>query len=200
VEVQELMGSAYMPILSKHADELLSREQSWGEHTRPEDYLDSFGRFVREQVNLSVALAVVVNAPKDLTRDQLREVRLLLDEHGYSEAKLKAAWRNASHNEIAASIIGFIRQAALGETLLPFERRVANAMQRIYAMKSWTPVQRKWLDRLAKQLVLEVVIDSSFVNRAFAQDGGAKQLDKMVGGQLDTVLAELSANLWPKVA
>jgi len=31
---------------------------------------------------------------------------------------------------------------------------------------SWTPVQRKWLDRLAKQLTLEVVIDQQFVNRA----------------------------------
>jgi type I restriction enzyme R subunit len=200
VEVQDLMGSTHKPILSKHADELLTREQSWGKHTKPEDYLDSFGRFVREQINQSAALAVVVNAPKDLTRDQLREVRLLLDAHGYSEANLKAAWRNTSHHDIAASIIGYIRQAALGEALLPFEQRVANAMQRIYALKPWTPVQRKWLDRLAKQLVLEVVIDPAFVNRAFAQDGGAKQLDKMIGGQLDRVLTELSANLWPKMA
>jgi type I restriction enzyme, R subunit len=33
-------------------------------------------------------VVVVVNKPKDLTREQLREVRLLLDQHGYSEAKL----------------------------------------------------------------------------------------------------------------
>lgn len=199
-EVQELMGTAYMPILSQHADELLAREQSWGTYARPEDYLDSFGRFVREQINQSAALAVVVNAPKDLTREQLREVRLLLDVNGFSEASLKAAWRNRSNLDIAASILGYIRQAALGEPLLPFEQRVANAMQRIYAGKPWTPVQRKWLDRLAKQLALEVVIDPSFVNRAFAQDGGAKQLDKVIGGELDRVMTELAANLWPKSA
>lgn len=199
-EVQELMGTAYMPILSPHADELLSRDQSWGTYARPEDYLDSFGRFVREQINQSAALAVVVNAPKDLTREQLREVRLLLDANGFSEANLKSAWRNRSNLDIAASILGYIRQAALGEPLLPFEQRVAAAMQRIYALKPWTPVQRKWLDRLAKQLALEVVIDPSFVNRAFAQDGGAKQLDKMIGGELDRVMTELAANLWPQVA
>ena len=102
--------------------------------------------------------------------------------------------------DIAASILGYIRQAALGEPLLPFEQRVANAMQHIYAKKPWTPVQRKWLDRLAKQLALEVVIDPSFVNRAFAQDGGAKQLDKVIGGELDLVMTELAANLWPKSA
>lgn len=199
-EVQELMGTAYMPILSQHHDELQARTQSWGSYQRPDDYLDSFGRFVREQINQSAALAVVVNAPKDLTREQLREVRLLLDANGFSEANLKAAWRNRSNLDIAASILGYIRQAALGEPLLPFEQRVANAMQRIYAKKPWTPVQRKWLDRLAKQLALEVVIDPSFVNRAFAQDGGAKQLDKLIGGELDRVMTELAANLWPKSA
>ena len=199
-EVQELMGTAYMPILSQHADELLVREQSWGTYVRPEDYLDSFGRFVREQINQSAALAVVVNAPKDLTRDQLREVRLLLDANGFSEANLKSAWRNRSHQDIAASIIGYIRQAALGEALLPFEQRVANAMQIIYASKSWTAVQRKWLDRLAKQLALEVVIDPAFVTRAFANDGGGKQLDKILGGTLDHVLHELAAHLWPQQA
>ncbi|MET3480308.1 type I restriction-modification system endonuclease [Variovorax atrisoli] len=199
-EVQQLLGTAYMPILSQHADELLVREQSWGSYTRPEDYLDSFGRFVREQINQSAALAVVINAPKDLTRDQLREVRLLLDANGFSEANLKAAWRNRSNVDIAASILGYIRQAALGEPLLPFEQRVANAMQRVYALKPWTPIQRKWLDRLAKQLALEVVVDPAFVNRAFAQDGGAKQLDKLIGGELERVLNELNANLWPKQA
>jgi len=199
-EVQELMGTAYMPILSQHADELVAREQSWGSYVRPEDYLDSFGRFVREQINQSAALAVVVNAPKDLTREQLREVRLLLDANGYSEANLKAAWRNRSNVDIAASILGYIRQAALGEPLLPFEQRVANAMQRVYALKPWTPVQRRWLDRLAKQLALEVVIDPAFVNRAFAQDGGAKQLDKMIGGELQNVMSELSVHLWPRSA
>ncbi len=199
-EVQELMGSAYKPILSGHADELRERTQSWGVYAKPEDYLDSFGRFVKEQINQSAALAVVVNAPKDLTREQLTHVRLLLDANGFSEANLKSAWRSRSNLDIAASIIGYIRQAALGEPLLPYEQRVASAMQRIYGLRNWSPVQRKWLDRLAKQLALEVVIDPAFVNRAFAQDGGAKQLDKMLGGQLNLVLGELAAHVWPQQA
>jgi len=111
-----------------------------------------------------------------------------------------AAWRQRSQQDIAASIIGHIRQAALGEALLPFGERVARAMQRIHAQRAWTPVQRRWLDRLAKQLVLEVVIDPDFVNRAFAPDGGAKQLDKLLGGQLAPVLDDLATHLWPRTA
>lgn len=199
-EVKDLLGTTYRPVISGHSDELVAREQSWGNFKRPQDYLDSFGEFVREQVNRSAALAVVVNRPKDLTRDQLKEVRLLLDGQGYSEANLKAAWRSQSNQDIAAGIIGYIRQAALGEALLPFEQRVAQAMQSIYTQHPWTPVQRRWLDRLAKQLTHELVIDHAFVNTAFANDGGAKQLDKLLGGQLEQVIDQLADGLWPRAA
>ncbi|MEJ1413807.1 MAG: type I restriction-modification enzyme R subunit C-terminal domain-containing protein, partial [Candidatus Sedimenticola sp. (ex Thyasira tokunagai)] len=155
--------------------------------------------FIRDQLNQSAALSVVVNRPKDLTREQLKEVRLLLDQNGYSEANLRSAWRDATNQEIAASIIGHIRRAALGEALIPFERRVELAMERLNAQHRWTPLQRKWLNRLAKQLVHEVVVDQAFVNRAFARDGGAKGLDKRLDGQLESVIEELGELLWAGV-
>ena len=199
-EVQQLMGTAYQPVLSTHHDELVAREQSWGQYAKPADYLDSFARFVREQVNQSVALSVVVNRPKDLTREQLREVRLLLDGAGYSEAALKAAWRNQSNQDIAAGIVAYIRQAALGEALLPFEERVNHAMQRIYAMHNWMPAQRSWLERIARQLKHETVVDLNFLNEAFRQQGGIKQVNKVLDGKLDSVVATLSEALWQKAA
>ncbi|CAI8755978.1 type I restriction enzyme EcoKI endonuclease component [Pseudomonas sp. IT-196MI5] len=197
--VSTLLGSENYPIISTHSDELLVREQSYGAYQKPQDYLESFHDFVHSQLNQSAALGVVVNRPKDLTREQLRTVRLLLDQHGFSEVSLKSAWRNQTNQEIAASIIGFIRQAAIGEALLPFDQRVANAMQKIYALEPWTPVQRKWLERLAKQLVHEVVIDSQQVNDAFQNDGGIKSLNRHLGGNLDKVLEALNDNLWPAV-
>ncbi|MFY0663746.1 MAG: type I restriction-modification system endonuclease [Natronospirillum sp.] len=196
-KVKQLVGSEHMPLISEHEDEIRDRKQTFGQDERPEDYLDAFNRFIKEQLNHSVALAVVVNKPRDLTREQLREVKLLLDNHGYSEALLKSAVRNQTNKDIAASIIGHIRQAALGEPLIPFEQRVANAMDRILTQHPWNPNQRRWLDRLAKQLVHEVIIDRDFVNHRFADDGGAKQMDKVLGEQLDTVLEELNEAMWP---
>lgn len=199
-EVNQLIGSEYMPIISDHYDELTAREQSYGTYNKPEDYLQSFNDFIQQQINQSAALAVVVSKPKDLTREQLKEVRMLLDEHRYNEAVLQAAWRKKTSQDIAASIIGYIRQAALGEALIPFEQRVANAMQKIYASRDWTPVQRKWLERLAKQLTHEVVIDRQFINHRFGDDGGVKKLNAMLGNQLDVVLDQLAEGLWPQVA
>jgi len=195
-EVNNLLGSDYQPIISEHHDEIRERSQSYGGHKKPEDYLDSFNQFIKQQLNQSAALAVVVNKPRDLTREQLKEVRLLLDGAGYSEAKLQSAVRNQTNQDIAASIIGHIRRAAIGEPLIPFEQRVAQAMQHIYQSQSWTPNQRKWLERLAKQLVHEVIIDHEFVNNRFSEQGGAKQLNKVLADQLDTVLEALNDGLW----
>jgi type I restriction enzyme R subunit len=147
-EVKALIGSDRKPILPDHEDEIRERTQSYGDNQKPEDYLDSFNAFISEQVNQSAALSVVVNKPRELTRNQLKEIRMLLDQHGYTEAKLESAWRNSTNQEIAASIIGYIRQAGIGEALILFEKRVDHAMAVIYALHSWTKPQRNWLDRL----------------------------------------------------
>ncbi|MBY0238816.1 MAG: type I restriction-modification system endonuclease [Burkholderiaceae bacterium] len=194
--VRELMGTEYHPLIAPHIDEFLAREQTYGQYTRPADYLDSFADFIRRSLNQSTALSLVVTRPKDLNRAQLKEIRLLLDANGYSESALKSAWRNATNQDIAASIIGYIRRAAIGEALVPFDQRVANAMKKIYAQHSWSPIQRKWLERIAKQLTYEVVIDRDFVNHAFAKDGGAQQLEKILGTQLPVVLDTLAEELW----
>jgi len=196
-EVKHLVGSERMPVISDHDDEIRERSQSYGVHKRPEDYLDSFNAFIKEQINQSAALAVVVNQPRDLTRQQLKDVKVLLDNHGYSEANLQSAVRNHTNQDIAASIIGHIRRAALGEPLKPFEQRVADAMDRLYTQHDWTPNQRKWLGKLAKQLTKEVILDRDTVNQLPAFQGGAKQLDKVLGEQLDSVLDELNEAMWP---
>jgi len=195
-EVGALLGTYQYPVISSHDDELIDRQQNYGVHEKPADYLSSFDDFIRDNLNKSAALSVVVSRPRDLTRAQLREVRLLLDQHGYSEANLRGALRESTQQEIAASIIGHIRRAALGEALVPFDQRVARAMQAIYTQHPWTPIQRRWLDRLAQQLVHEVVMDREVVQRNFDADGGAPRLDKLLDGQLDQVLAAISEHLW----
>lgn len=197
--VSSLLGSESRPIISEHHDEIRERYQTFGQE-KPADYLQNFAYFIKTELNQSAALSVVVNKPRDLTRQQLKEIKLLLDGAGFSEANLQSAVRNQTNQDIAASIIGHIRRAAIGEALIPFEQRVAQAMQGIYQSQAWLPTQRKWLERLAKQLVHEVVIDQSFVNYVFGDDGGAKQLNKVLNNKLDEVLEAINDGLWAQAS
>lgn len=198
-QVQALVGSEYRPVLSEHEDELTDREQTYGSHKKPEDYLSAFDDYIRAQINQHAALMTVVNRPKDLTREHLKEIRMLLDGAGYSETNLNTAWRGKTSHEIAAGIIGHIRRAALGEPLIPFDERVSHAMQKIHQTHDWNPNQRRWLDRLAKQLVHQVILDRETINQTPAFEGGAKRLNQILDDQLDTVQQELGEYLWEAV-
>lgn len=102
-------------------------------NTRPEDYLAAFTKFVNDQRNQLAALTVVCTRPRNLTRAQLRELQLKLTAAGYSEAKLRTAWRDWKNQDIAATIIGFIRQRALGSPLVPYSERVDRAVAKVLA-------------------------------------------------------------------
>ena len=75
----------------------------------------------------------MLTRPRDLTRRQLRELALELDKAGYSETNLATAWRELTNQEIAARIVGYIRQAAMGDRLTPYDQRVDHALQKILA-------------------------------------------------------------------
>ena len=93
--------------------------RGYGAGEKPEDFLEGFTDFIRNNVNKITALTVVVQRPRDLTRAELKALRLELDALGYSDANLRRAWSDAKNEDIAASIIGFVRQAALGDALIP---------------------------------------------------------------------------------
>lgn len=199
-EVKRLVGTELYPVISGHEDKLINREQNYGSYGKPEDYLDGFATYIRENINEVAALSVVVSRPRDLTRNDLKQVRLILNGVGFNEAGLNSAWRNQTNKDIAAGIIGYIRQAALGEALIPFKERVERGMEKVMTLHAWNPAQKSWLNRLAKQLVHEAVIDREFVNTAFVNDGGAALLDKRLGKHLDEVMETLANELWQEQA
>ena len=64
----------FMPI-SHHADEVVAVTRGYGEATKPEDFLEGFAAYVRDNINTIAALKLVVQRPRDLTRADLRELR-----------------------------------------------------------------------------------------------------------------------------
>ncbi len=190
----------FVPI-SHHADEIVAVTRGYGDAEKPEDFLDGFSAFVRDNINTIAAMKLVVQRPRDLTRADLKALRLALDRKGYSEANLRRAWADARNEEIAASIIGFVRQAAVGDPLVPYENRMKAAMRSIVASRQWTDPQKRWLRRIGEQIEKEVVVDREAIDKEpFIADGGFNRLNKVFGGELEAILAEINEKMWKKSA
>ncbi|MFO7561809.1 MAG: type I restriction-modification system endonuclease [Enhygromyxa sp.] len=191
------LGGPAKLILSEHADELRRVERGYGTADKPADYLDSFAGYLQSHLNEIPALLVVTQRPRELTRKQLKELRLALDQAGYTNAALQTAWRETTNQDIAASIIGFIRQAALGDALVPYATRVDWALQKILASHSWSPPQRKWLERIAQQIKIEIVVDREALDLGvFKTQGGRARLNKIFDGKIDDLLGEFQDLVW----
>lgn len=190
--------------VSGHEDALVSAERGYGKATKPEDYLKEFSEFIRSQRNTIPALVTVLTRPRELTRKQLRELALDLDRAGFSEASLSTAWREMTNQDIAARIVGFIRQAAIGDALLPYDQRVETALQSTLASRSWTTPQRQWLQKIAAQTKANLVVDRDALDDpdlVFKREGGGYvRLDRIFGGELQQVLEAFNQSLWPPAA
>jgi hypothetical protein len=67
------------------------------------------------------------------------------------EGSLPMERRAAVIVQVSSSIIGFIRQAAIGDPLEPFGDRVRKAIRTIESRGTWTQPQRAWLRRTARE-------------------------------------------------
>ena len=190
--------------ISQHEDKLVGVERGYGKAKKPEDYLREFSDFIRANGNTIPALVTVLTRPRDLTRKQLRELALELDKAGFSEANLSTAWREMTNRDIAARIVGYVRQAAIGDPLIPYEQRVDAALQKILVSRNWTTPQRQWLQKIAAQTKANVVVDREALDDpdlVFKREGGGfARLDRIFGGQLQQVLKAFNESLWQPAA
>jgi type I restriction enzyme R subunit len=185
--------------VSHHPDELRRLEPGYGDCEKPEDYLEKFDTWLKENLASHLALIVVTQRPRDLTRAQLKELALTLDAAGFSETYLRSAWRDARSEDIAAGIVGFIRTQALGSPLLSYADRVDRALKSITNSRSyqWTAPQRKWLERIGKQLHKEAVIDRDAFDEGRWRDiGGFDAANRIFDGRLESLLGDLQSEIW----
>lgn len=188
--------------ISHHPDSLREVKQGFGSTDKPEDYLEAFKNFVNSSGNQIPALVTVVTRPQELTRKQLRDLQYELDKAGFSETNLSAAWSKMNNHQIAASIIGYIRQAAIGDPLIPFAERVDHALQSMLATRNWTQPQREWLKKLAAQTKANRVVDRAALDEDHlifkTEGGGFKRLNKIFDDKLDQVLKHFNDSVWPQ--
>ena len=188
--------------ISTHGDELLSVDDIFDGVSSPEDYISAFERFIRDNINLVPALTAAAQKPRELDSwKDLRGLAALLDEKGFSEAKLRRAYGRVRNADIAAHIIGFVRQATVGDPLVPYAPRVENALARIKGSKPWSAKQKQWLDRIGRALNEQPVSDPSIMDEpAFLQKGGFDTVDRDFDHGLAPLLKDINAEIWARSA
>lgn len=190
-------GPGQLLFVSDSADEVTQVYRGYGKKKRPDDYLEEFAAYIRDNQNEIPALQAVVQRPRDLTRKSLKELELILSERGYTETNVRKAWSETRNEDIAARIIGFIRQAALGDPLIDYSERVDRAVRKILAQRSFTEVQKRWLQRLAKALKADAVVDRETLDQGqWRADGGFARFNKLFDGQLEALLGDLREAIW----
>lgn len=188
-------------LISEHEDELLDVHDQFGDKASPADYIEAFEAFIRANMNAVPALIAATQRPRDLTRAELKQIAILLDEKGFSEASLRQAYGRVRNADIAAHIIGFVRQAALGDPLVPYQTRVDNGVARILASREWTGEQKRWLQRIGRALREQPVGDPAMLaDPLFAQNGGFPVIDNAFDHRLADVLMDLNAAIWDSAA
>lgn len=185
-------------VISDKTDDVIGTSTGYGSGQKPEDYLSSFTVFVNANSNRMVALQTVIQRPWELTRNGLKQLVVELEKNEFREEELKVAWKEVKNEDIAARIIGFIRQAAIGEALIPYEQRVDKALQKIISSRAWKTPQKEWLETIAAQMKANIVVDDSNINEGIFKQrlGGIQRANKLFEQPIVDVLAQFNRAIW----
>lgn len=116
--LQETKANGSRPVVVSDAEDVLTEHsRGYGNAEKPEDYLNAFSRYIQSNRNEIAALNIICTRPKDLTRKDLKDLRLTLDREGFTTQQLNTALYELTNEEIMADIISLIRRYAIGSTL-----------------------------------------------------------------------------------
>lgn len=184
-------------LYSEHKDKLLDTKRAYHNNLKPKDYLESFDTYIKNNINKVEALKIICTKPASLTRKDLKQIKLSLDEEGFNQLHLNKAYKEVTNEEIVADIIAHIRRAALGNPLVPHEERIRKAVDKLKKTHRWSAPQIKWIDRIEDQLLVESVISLDDLDRPpFKNFGGIRQMNKAFKNGTETMLNQLNQYLY----
>ncbi|WP_339120571.1 type I restriction-modification system endonuclease [Fusobacterium nucleatum] len=130
-------------VISEHRDEIRSVKQIYGKNEKPEDYLENFEKYIRENQDKLDALKLLKENPKLFKRKDLKELKYILDGEGYKETELNSAYGKVQNVNITADILSYVKRVLKGSTILDKEEKIQDVEKRIKRLKNWNPVQLK---------------------------------------------------------
>ena len=185
-------------IVSDAEDVLTEHSRGYGNAEKPEDYLNAFSRYIQSNRNEIAALNIICTRPKDLTRKDLKDLRLTLDREGFTTQQLNTALYELTNEEIMADIISLIRRYAIGSTLISHEARIHRAVEKLRKKHNFSKQEQSWISRIEKYLLGESVMNIKVFDEdsRFASYGGFKKINKVFQNNLESIVLELNEYLY----
>ncbi len=184
-------------IIDGHEDQLIDHYRGYGNGQKPEDYIESFKQFINENIEKIAALKMVCTKPSELSREELKSLKMELDRNNFSELQLNTAWNALTNQDLVIDIISFIRQQALGSNLMTHEQRVRQAIAKLKEKHQFNRMQLDWLNRIEKTMIHDYILDEeTFETGAFKSAGGFRKVDRAFSGNLLSYIKELNVYLY----
>ena len=167
-----------------------------GNHHKPEDYLDLFARFVRENSAQIEAVKILMERPADWSTEALKELRqkLTAAPERFTVEVLQKAHELRYHKSLV-DIISMVKHAAAEQNpLWTAQERVDAALARASIGRTFTPEQQQWLDRIRQHLIVNLSIDKDDFDYipTFEGAGGWGRANKAFDGKLADFLNSLN--------
>lgn len=189
----------YTKVISDKQDKFLIRERGFGKNEqRPEDYLEAFEDFVKNNVNEIAALNIICTRPKELTRETLKSLRMALAQNGFTMQQLNTAVSEITSEEITADIISLVRRYAIGSPLVSHQARIRRAVDKLKKAHNFSRVELNWLSRIESYLLNESVMNVKVFDEdeRFKTNGGYKRLNQIFRNNLEGIITELNEYLY----
>ncbi len=199
--VDNLKGKKRGQFYSDKKDTLYETTRGYGDTEKPEDYLEAFAKYVNENKDTIEAIRIACTKPSDMTRAQLRELKLVLDKQNFTESNLNQAISSIKNEQIVADIIAHVRQAVLHTPILNHEEKVKMAFAKLIANNNFNKMQLDLLEKIKTYMLHESLLNvETFEAPAFKIEGGFARFDKKFAGRLMEIIRQINTYIYEGVA
>ena len=199
--VDNLKGKKRGHYYSDKKDTLLETTRGYGDTEKPEDYLEAFAKFVNENKDTIEAIRIACTKPSDMTRTQLKELKLALDKQNFTEINLNQAISTIKNEQIVADIIAHIRRAVLHMPIRNHDEKVKKAFEKLIAENHFNKMQLDLLEKIKKYMLHESILNvETFEAPAFKMEGGFARFDKKFAGRLKEIIRKLNTYIYEGAA
>ena len=182
-------------IVDEVEDEVMFRVGSG--YLKPEDYLELFEKFVKNNPEHIEAIEVLLSRPSKWNTDVLDDLRDKLKKSDFSEKYLQQG-HELVYKKPLADIISMVKHASDYDVpILTARERVEKAIAKITEKHSFSEEQMNWLSYIKEHLIENLAISQEDFEMlpVFERHGGLSKARQVFGDDLEQVIQEANKAL-----